>query len=205
MLWGAMARRRKTNAHTAHPMSVSARLSLLSPRRQEIIRPAFEHPREFVLSSVRALAERLNTDPATTVRIVRGMQFGSYREFQHYLHELSIAHATSLDTMQTGGAGKHTVPAQARASLDQDAKNLDVLMHSLDARRITALARRTYSAKKIILLGGDLAANLVKFLEHHLVMLGLPVSSATTPAEVVHKVRMTGKRDLVIAVSYGRC
>src|SRR5205814_4447499 len=39
---------------------------------------------------------------------------------------------------------------------------------------------------------------------HHLVMLGLPVSSATTPAEVVHKVRMTGKRDLVIAVSYGR-
>jgi len=34
-------------------------------------------------------------------------------------------------------------------------------------------------------------------------MLGLPVSSATSPAEVVHKVRLLGKKDLVIAVSYG--
>ena len=37
-----------------------------------------------------------------------------------------------------------------------------------------------------------------------LMILGLPVASATTPAEVVHKVRMLGKRDLVIAVSHGR-
>ena len=56
--------------------------------------------------SVRALAKRLRTDPATMVRIVRGMKFDSYREFQHYMHELSIAHATSLDTMQTGPAGR---------------------------------------------------------------------------------------------------
>src|SRR5437660_10001515 len=35
-------------------------------------------------------------------------------------------------------------------------------------------------------------------------MLCLAVACATTPAEVVHKVRMPGKRDLVIAVSYGR-
>jgi len=113
-------------------MSVSARLSLLSPRRQEIIRPAFEHPREFVCRAFAQLAERLNTDPATTVRIVRGMQFGSYREFQHYLHELSIAHATSLDTMQTGSARGFTIPTQARASVDLDLKNLESLIHSLN-------------------------------------------------------------------------
>lgn len=196
--------RRQAKSRPSAPLSLSARLGLLSARRQEIIRPAVEHPRGFVLLSVRALAKRLKTDPATMIRIVRGMQFHSYREFQHYLHELSIAHATSLDTMQTGGAGKHTVTAQTRASLDQDAKNIDALTHSLDARRVTALARRIYSAKNIILLGGDLAANLVKFLEHHLIMLGLPVSSATTPAEVVHKMRMAGSRDLVIAISYGR-
>src|SRR6266849_217118 len=184
-----MARRRKTNAHPAPLMSVPARLSLLSPRRQEIIRPAFEHPREFVLSSVRALAERLKTDPATTVRIVRGMQFASYREFQHYLHELSIAHATSLDTMQTGSGGKGTISKQTRTSLDQDLKNLDRLTHSLDTNRIAALARRIYHARRIVILGGDLAANLVNFLGHHLMILGLPVSTATSPAEVVHKVR----------------
>jgi len=191
-------------ARKSPPLSPSGRLRLLSPKRQEIIRPAFEHPRGFVLLSVRALAQRLKTDPATTVRIVRGMKFSSYRQFQHYLHELSIAHATSLDTMQTGSRGKYSIPTLARASIDQDEENLNHLARNLDARRVAALARRIYSARKIVLLGGDLATNLVRFFEHHLVVLGLPVSSAVTGAEVVHRVRLLDKRDLVIAVSYGR-
>jgi RpiR family carbohydrate utilization transcriptional regulator len=189
---------------TAPVMSPSARVGLLSPKRQDIIRPAFERPREFVLVSVRALAERLRTDPATIIRIVRGMKFDSYRDFQHYVHELSIAHATSLDTMQTGPAGKSAISAQTRASLDQDMKNMNRLVQSLDSQRIAALVRRLHSARHVVLLGGDLAANLVQFLEHLLIILGLPVTSATSPAEVVHKVRLLGKQDLVIAVSYGR-
>jgi DNA-binding MurR/RpiR family transcriptional regulator len=197
-----MAQPRKHNRTPAR--SPSARISLLSAKRQVIIRPAFEHPREFVLLSIRALARKLRTDPATMVRIVRGMQFRSYREFQHYLHELSIAHATSLDTMQTSPGGRSATSRQLRAALDQDVKNLESLIHSLDQQRIAALVRRFYAARKIVLLGGDLASNLVKFLEHLLIILGLPVTSATSPAEVVHKIRLLGKKDLVLAVSYGR-
>ncbi len=185
-------------------LSPSARISLLSPKRQQIIRLAFERPREFVLMSVRAMAKRLRTDPATMVRIVRGMKFESYREFQHYVHELSIAHATSLDTMQTGPAGRSAISTQVRASLDQDLKSLNHLVQTLEPQRIAALVRRLYAARRVVLIGGDLAANLVNFLEHLLLILGLPVTSATSPAEVVHKVRMLGKRDLVIAVSHGR-
>ena len=40
-------------------MSPSARISLLSPKRQQIIRPVFERPREFVLMSVRAVANAI--------------------------------------------------------------------------------------------------------------------------------------------------
>jgi DNA-binding MurR/RpiR family transcriptional regulator len=198
-----MRKPRKVKA-TRPVMSPSARIGLLSPKRQDIIRPAFERPREFVLMSVRALAERLHTDPATIIRIVRGMEFDSYRDFQHYVHELSIAHATSLDTMQTGPAAKSAISAQTRASLDQDMKNMNRLVQSLDSERIAALVRRLHSARHVVLLGGDLAANLVQFLEHLLIILGLPVTSATSAAEVVHKVRLLGKQDLVIAVSYGR-
>jgi DNA-binding MurR/RpiR family transcriptional regulator len=197
-------KKRRKSTRTLPVLSPSARLSLLSPKRQAIIRSTFERPREFVLLSVRALAQRLGTDPATMIRIVRGMQFASYREFQHYVHELSIAHATSLDTMQTGPTGKSAMSAQTRASLEQDVKNMNRLVQSLDPKRIAALVRRLYAAQHVLLLGGDLAANLVKFLEHLLIILGLPVSSAISPAEVVHKVRLLGKRDLVLAVSYGR-
>ena len=199
-----MKKLRRANARLAPPMSVSARLNLLSPKRQETIRPALEQPREFVLLSVRALATRLDTDPATTVRIVRGMGFGSYREFQHYLHELSIAHSTSLDTMQTAIVGKHTLRLQTKASLDQDSKNLTQLSQSYDPKQIARLAQRIYSARQIVILGGDLASNLVNFTEHHLMILGLPVSAATSPAEAVHRARSLGKRDLVIAITFGR-
>ncbi len=186
------------------PITPAARLRLLSPKRQEIIRPALERPRDFVLLSVRAMAHLLKTDPATMVRIVRGMQFESYREFQHYLHELSIAHATSLDTMQTGADRKFTLSRQTRASLDQDLKNLNRLIRTFDGERIANLTRRLYSARRIVVIGGDLASHLVRFLEHHLMILDLPISCATTAAEVVHKVRFVGKKDLVIAISFRR-
>src|SRR6202048_1510475 len=93
----------KSKPQSATP-PLPERIDQLSIKRQEIIRPILEHPREFVLLSVRAMAARLQTDPATIVRIVRGLGFGSYREFQHHLHELSIAFATSLDTMQSRGS-----------------------------------------------------------------------------------------------------
>src|ERR1700675_4668589 len=144
MLFCPMKKPRKV-ARPIPVMSPSARISLLSPKRQQVIRPVFERPREFVLMSVRALAQRLRTDPATMIRIVRGMQFDSYREFQHYVHELSIAHATSLDIMQTGPSARSAVPTQARASLDQDLKNMNHLVRSLDTHRIAALVRRLYS------------------------------------------------------------
>src|SRR5262249_13211759 len=150
-----MARRLKSNSRVTTPISLSTRVSLLTPRRREIISPAFEHPREFVLLSVRELAKGLKTDPATVIRIVRGMNFGSYREFQLYLHELSIAQATSLDTMQSGPGRQAPVPAKVKASLEQDSQNLKALIQSLDTNRIAQLARRLHSARRIVLLGGD--------------------------------------------------
>jgi DNA-binding MurR/RpiR family transcriptional regulator len=199
-----MSRRRNSNSRVTTPASLSARVSLLTPRRREIINPAFEHPREFVLLSVRALAKRLKTDPATMIRIVRGMKFGSYRDFQFYLHELSIAQATSLDTMQSGPARQATLPAKVKASLEQDLENLKALTQGLDVVRVAQLARRLHTAKRIVVLGGDLASNLVKFLEYQLVVLGLPISAAILPGEVVHKVRPLGKHDVVLAFSYRR-
>ena len=82
----------------------------LTIKRQEIIRPILEHPREYVLLSVRAMAQRLKTDPATIVRIVRGLGFASYRDFQHHLHELSIAFASPLDSMLST-PGDSSMPA----------------------------------------------------------------------------------------------
>src|SRR4029077_17134290 len=87
---------------------LAERIELLSTKRQEIIRPILEHPREYVLLSVRALAKRLHTDPAPIVRIVHRLGFENYKPSQQPLPELSLAFATSLDTMRPGESDRGT-------------------------------------------------------------------------------------------------
>jgi len=184
--------------------NLAEKLRDLSPKRQEIIRPVLENPRLYVLLSVRSLADRLGTDPATTVRIVRGLGFNTYKDFQRHLHDLSVAFATSLDTMKAAEHEGSGPAAFVRAALRRDMENLHALSNSLDADKVCGLAKRIYDAPKILLLGGDAATSLVHHLEYHLTMIGLPVLSATTAGRVSHVVRTVGRRDLVVGISFRR-
>jgi len=192
------------NSHTPPRVTLAELIGKLSLKRQEIIRPVLESPREFVLISVRGMAKRLKSDPATTVRIVRAMGFPGYREFQKFLHELSIAHATSFEMMQASSGRDSSIPAHVRESLEQENRNLQALRNSLEYKRVESLARRMYKSARILLIGGDLAATLVAYFEYHLAMLGLTVLTATTTGRVAHLSRNCSCGDLVFALSFGR-
>ena len=183
---------------------LSKTLAMLSPRRQELLRPVLENPRAYVLLSARQLARRLKVDPATAVRVTKKLGFGTYREFQHYLHELSITQTTSLDVIQTSKAKRSNLTAHVREGVDRDVHNLQRFRNAMDVDRIASLAKRIRAAKKIIILGGDLATNLVGFLHYHLILLGLPSVTATSSGEAAHLTRSVGKGDLVIAISFRR-
>lgn len=195
--------KQKNAPPVATVLNLPERLDRLTTKRQEIIRPILEHPREYVLLSVRAIAQRLQTDPATIVRIVRGLGFGSYREFQHHLHERSIAFATALDAMESSGRDG-SMPAYVRNSLEQDLKNLQGLKNSLDVSRLTALVKRFYKAHRIVLLAGDLSASLAMYMEYQMSSLGLPVFSGTSAGRILHLTRFLTKQDLVMAISFRR-
>jgi len=176
----------------------------LSPRRREIVRMILENPREYVLLSVRAAAERLGTDPATMVRIIQKMGFENYRGFQNYLHDLSIANATSLDGMQAGGSAESRIPDHLQAMLEQDFKNLNAIRNTLDVKRLAFVARKLHAAKRILIVGGDLASSLVNYLEVQLTVIGLPAYRASAIGRSIHLSRLMGKGDVVIAISFRR-
>jgi DNA-binding MurR/RpiR family transcriptional regulator len=184
------------------PVGIQTRINELSSGRRETLRQILENPREFVLLSVRAAAARLSTDPATLVRIVQRLGFTGYRAFQNYLHDLSIANATSLDGMQHNGRSDSRDIDPLQATLEQDVKNLNEICNSVDMKRFHALARRIHAARRILILGGDLAENLVHYIEHHLTLIGLPALAATTVGRSIHISRGFGKGDLVIAISF---
>src|ERR1700676_11147 len=187
-----------------HIPSFAERINRLSKKRRELIRPVQEHPRDYVLLPIRYVASKLGTDPATVLRIARGMGFSSYRHFKVYLHELSIASATSLEVMRAEADGDSSILSHGQKALEQDLRNLHALRNTLDLKRVAALAKRINSPRRILVLGGGLAISLVDFLEYRLTLLGFPVIAATTPGHSANTTRNCGKRDLVIAISFRR-
>jgi DNA-binding MurR/RpiR family transcriptional regulator len=196
-------KRNSLGSHADRP-DLTKTFGLLSPRRQELFRPVLENPRAYVLLNVRELARKLKVDPATALRVAMKMGFGSYREFQHYLHELSVSQATSLDTMGTSKTKGSDLSAHVREAVDVDVRNLQKFRNALDTDRIAAVAKKIHRAKRIIILGGDLATNLVGFFHYHLILLGFPAVTATSSGEAVHLCSSSGNGDLLIAMSFRR-
>jgi DNA-binding MurR/RpiR family transcriptional regulator len=193
----------RQNTPASHA-SLAELVGQLSRKRQEIIRPVLENPREFVLMNVRDMAHRLKSDPATTIRIVLAMGFANYREFQKFLHQLSIAQTTSLDLMESSTVRDRSIPSFVREALDQEARNLQAVRASLDYKRIGRLARRVWEAKRIFILGGDLALCLANYLEYHFTILGLTVLTSTMPGRTTHLTRACRPGDLLFAISFRR-
>lgn len=186
------------------PEGLPRGMAQLTPRRQDLIRPVFAQPRNYVLMSVRDLAAKLGTDPATTVRIVQRLGFRSYREFQHYLHELSLARATPLNTMRAGTDAGATPAVRLRRALELESRNVGELANVLDFDRLLEAGAKLWPARRIVVVGGDLATSLVYYLEYHLSVIGLAAITATAPGLAVHQVRSLDARDVLIAISFRR-
>jgi DNA-binding MurR/RpiR family transcriptional regulator len=183
---------------TARRDSVSSLLRRLPLKKQEVIRPVLEQPREHVLLSLRDMAEILHSAPATLLRIVRDLGFASYYNFRQYLHELALSQTTSLNELASESRGF------GQLSLNQDAKNLQALRNTLDEDRLLALIKRMYKAERILVIGGDMAANLVGLLNYQMSLLGLNCSFAISTGEILHRARRLGRRDLLFAISFRR-
>jgi len=197
-----MPARRESN--DPHLLPVPLRLiEELSEKRQEIIRPVLESPREFVLLNVRDMARRLATAPTTIVRIAQALGFKSYKDFQHYLHDLSVTSATILDSMQAAGNTAQP-PKFLRDSRKQIKQNLEFVLDHVDLQQVLKTAIRIHEAKRIFLFGGDMASSLVNYMEYHFAIAGLPVFAAVAPGRATHLARSADKGDIVIGVSFRR-
>jgi RpiR family carbohydrate utilization transcriptional regulator len=194
---------RKDHKHSSFQSSPAQLLDQLSPRHQDIIRPVLENPREFVLLNVRDMAHRLATAPTTVVRVVQALGFVSYKDFQHYLHDLSVTSATILDSMRA--ASNTTQPPKfLRDSRKLIQQNLGFVQDHIDLRQVLAIAKRIHEARRVLLLGGDMASSLVKYMEYHLIIAGLPVLAAVSPGRATHLARSTDKKDILIGISFRR-
>ncbi|RZU40561.1 MurR/RpiR family transcriptional regulator [Edaphobacter modestus] len=194
---------RKEPKNPPAPSAPPHLLEHLSEKRMEVIRPVLENPREFVLLNVRDMAHRLATGQATIIRIVQALGFKGYKDFQHYLHDLSVTSATILDSMQAV-RNEMQPPKFLKSARKQLLQNMAYIQDHLDLQQVLSIATRIHEAKRIFLFGGDMASSLVSYMEYHLTIAGLPVFAAVAPGRTTHLARSSGEGDIVIAISFRR-
>jgi DNA-binding MurR/RpiR family transcriptional regulator len=184
---------------------ISVRLNAMQSQRRKVIQSIFDHPREYVLLSLRQMARKLGQDPSTLLRTIRALGFKHYRDFRTYLHNRVVTFATSLEAMEQRGRSRRAgVAGLIEESIERDAENIRQLRSSLDPARVIAVAKRISGARKVLILAGDMVASLGRYFEYTLSMVRANVVIAVTPGEMVHRVRFVGKQDVVIAITHRR-
>jgi DNA-binding MurR/RpiR family transcriptional regulator len=178
----------------------------LNARRQHLIRSILDRSDETVFLSSREMARQYQVDAATIVRTVQALGYRRFSEFSADLRRHFVTRITPYSMMRAAVRGKRGLGDQVRESVLQDLENLQELRAGLDERGVTELARRIHSARRVLVVGLDLASSLAWFLAYGLLPLGFDAEAPVgTSGHLLHKVGLLGRKDLLIAISFGPC
>jgi DNA-binding MurR/RpiR family transcriptional regulator len=180
--------------------------SPLSGSRRSLIREILDnHEQTFFLSS-REMAKRYNVDAATIVRTVQALGYERFADFAADLRQHFVNHITPYTVLKAATQQKRSVIDQVQHCLERDVESLSVLRSSLEANRAVELAKRIHGANRILVVGVDLAASLAWFLAYGLTPLGFDAEAPVgSTGNLQHKIDLLTEKDLMVAISFGRC
>lgn len=178
----------------------------LSARRKRLLRAVLTNAEDTYFLTSRKLAERYDVDVATIVRTIQALGYEKYEDFVSDLRTHFVLNITPYTVMKAAAREHRSIASHVQHSLQMDVTNLNALCESLDVDRVVQLARQIGRSRHIVVVGIDLAATLAYLLSYALVSLGFhaecPVGST---GSVQQKINLLGSKDLVIAITFGRC
>jgi len=178
----------------------------LNPRRQKLIEAVLENSEETFFLSSRDLARRLNVDAATIVRTIQAIGYDRFADFSADLRRYVFARITPYAVLKAETKEGRNLTDHITRSLDRDLENVNTLKGRLNLDGLTDLAKQIHKSGRILIVGVDLAASLSWLLAYALVPLGFNAEAPVgTAGNLQHKVRVLSRKDLLIAISFGRC
>ena len=178
----------------------------LSTSRKRLVREILDHPEDTYFLSSRALAKRYELDPTTIVRTVQALGYKRYGEFAADLRSHFVTRITPYAVMKSAVRDKRSVADNIEHTLEMDLNNLNALRSKLDVKEVLEIAKRIDRARRILVVGIDFAAALSNLLAYGLVSIGYDAESPVGSAGNLHqKILLLGPKDLLIAISFGRC
>src|SRR5678815_4688655 len=204
----APANSRDENGARSSLTSLEVRFSQspLSGTRRRLIREILDNHEETFFLSSREMAKRYNVDAATIVRTVQALGYERFADFAADLRQHFVKHITPYTVLKAATQEKRSVTDQVRHCFERDVESLSVLRSSLAADRAVDLAKRIHAARHIVVVGVDLAASLAWFLAYGLIPLGFAAEAPTgSTGNLQHKIDLLTEKDLLVAISFGRC
>jgi DNA-binding MurR/RpiR family transcriptional regulator len=189
---------------------IEARFAQAQPRlnthRRQLVQAILESPGETFFLSSRQLALRYDVDPATIVRTIQALGYERFADFAAELRQHFVARLTPYTILEASARVKGSIGDHVQHALERDRENLEALRSGLDMTGVLDLARRIHRARRVVVVGVDLAAALSSFLAYGLMHLGFDADAPPGSSGILyHKIRTLTSKDLVIGVSFGRC
>lgn len=178
----------------------------LNNTRRTLLRAIIENPAETYFLSSRELAKRFEMDTATVVRTVQALGYGKFADFSADLREHFVMRITPYRVMKTAAEEGRSPADHVATSLEKDVENLMELRSHLDVQRLLQAARQILRARRVVVVGIDYAASLAWYLDYHLTVFGIQSEAPVgTMGALQHRMRTLIPKDLLIAISFGRC
>ena len=178
----------------------------LSSSRKLLVRQILDNPEDNYFLSSRALARRYDVDAATIVRVIQALGYERYADFVADLRSHFVSRISPYTLMKSAASERRTVSDHIAHSLEMTARNLEVLRSTLDTKKVVETAKRIDRARRIMVVGVDFAYSLAYPLAYGLVSLGYDAEAPPGSTGGLHqKVNLLGPKDLLIAISFGRC
>src|SRR5581483_5196126 len=178
----------------------------LGSRRRDLVRQILDHPEDTYFLSSRALAKFYQVDTATIVRTVQALGYDRYAAFAADLRAHFLSRITPYTLMKSAARDKRSIADHVEHSLELDAHNLQGLRASLPADEIIRVAQMVDRARRVVVVGVDFAAALAHMLAYALVAIGMDADAPVGSTGNLHQnVLLLGPKDLLIAISFGRC
>jgi len=201
---------REANGKSTGPLPLEIRFaqaqSRLNRRRRELVRSILDAPEETFFLSSREMARRYDVDAATIVRTIQARGYKKFADFAADLRRHFVTRITPYAVMRATTRQKLSLADHVRHCVESETDNLNGLRSTLDVEKVTGLARQIHRSRRIVVVGVDLAASLAWFLAYGLTPLGYhaeaPIGSA---GNLQHRIRVLNEKDLLIAISFGRC
>lgn len=178
----------------------------LNPSRRHLLQDILNNPEDTYFLSSRELARRYEVDTATIVRTVQVLGYGRYADFIADLRSHFVLRMNAYTVLKAAARETRSIADHIAHSLEMEAHNLNALRSELKTNQVLDAARRINRARRTLVVGIDLAYTLSHLLSYGLVSLGFNAEAAIgSTGNLLQKIRLLESRDLLIAISFGRC